>query len=133
LNHIVARCPGKADVEVLAVIPSGAEKQWIEAPLMQRARAIPGVRVRLDDGARESRRVGVETSGHVLLYDAEGRLRFSGGITPARGHVGDSAGSDAIISILNGERIAPGQAAMETDVFGCALSSGTIDKGKDSN
>jgi hypothetical protein len=133
LNHILARCPGKAAVQVFAVMPPGADLKWADAPLIQRAREIPGVQVKVDDRAQESRRLGVETSGHVLLYDAHGNLRFTGGITPSRGHVGDSAGSDAIISILNGEPQALGKAPTQTDVFGCALSSRTIDNGKDSN
>ncbi len=46
--------------------------------------------------------LGSSTSGQVLLYDPSGRLAFSGGITAARGHVGDNAGSDAIVGLVMG-------------------------------
>jgi hypothetical protein len=45
-------------------------------------------------------------------------LLFSGGITPARGHEGDSAGSDAIVELVKG-RI-PSNVIREP-VFGCTL------------
>ena len=70
-----------------------------------------------DADGREAKRFGVETSGQTLLYDANGRLIFSGGITGSRGHVGENAGELALISLING-----GQAERNaTSVFGCPL------------
>ena len=46
--------------------------------------------------------MGATTSGHVLLYDAGGVLRFAGGITDGRGHEGDNAGLDAALALLRG-------------------------------
>jgi hypothetical protein len=72
----------------------------------------------LDDvDGTEARRFGALTSGQVVVYDADGRLRFSGGITPARGHAGDNAGRSAIIALLEGAS----SASVETPVFGCSL------------
>ena len=51
------------------------------------------------------------------LYDAGGQLRFSGGITPARGHAGDNAGRSAIVALVESASSAP----VETPVFGCSL------------
>jgi len=65
----------------------------------------------------EARRFGVETSGQTLLYDAGGRLIFSGGITGSRGHAGDNAGEAALVALLTS-----GQADRRaTSVFGCPL------------
>ena len=46
-------------------------------------------------------RFGLVSSGHALLYDENGRLLFSGGLTNARGHAGNSVGRNAIVAILN--------------------------------
>jgi hypothetical protein len=45
----------------------------------------------------------VSTSGHVLLYDAGGRLTFSGGITASRGQRGDRYGRNAVLARIPGQ------------------------------
>ncbi len=78
---------------------------------------VQGLTVCYDDGASLSRRFGVLTSGHVLVYDQSGRLRYSGGITPARGHRGENFGRNAVLAALGGERAeCPG-----VPPFGCPL------------
>ena len=57
------------------------------------------------------------TSGQTLLFDRDGDLIFSGGITGGRGHSGDNAGRDAIVSLVES-----GESTLdETPVFGCSL------------
>jgi hypothetical protein len=116
LARLMARAPGAADVTVLLMAPTGVDPAWTRTALWQKATRL-GVNVRLDAGRAEANRFGVATSGEVLLYDVAGSLRFSGGITPARGHEGDSDGGDALASLLRGE--APKLAA--APVFGCPL------------
>jgi hypothetical protein len=70
-----------------------------------------------DEGGALSRRFGVLTSGHVLLYDRGGRLLFSGGITGARGHRGDNEGRRAVLARLLGEPVERSSAP----AFGCPL------------
>ena len=71
----------------------------------------------LDEGGVEASRFGAATSGQAILYDGDGRLVFSGGITAARGHFGDNAGSQALARLLiDGMPSRP-----HTPVFGCAL------------
>ena len=84
-----------------------------------RASAIRGgTTVRDDDGVEASRFRAV-TSGVTALYDAQGRLLFSGGLTSARGHEGDSFGVRRISSLLlDGKADRP-----DAPVFGCALRS----------
>jgi hypothetical protein len=91
--------------------------RWVQSDLWVTASSIPGVHVLRDVDGADARRFGAWTSGQTLLYDAQGRLRFSGGITDARGHEGDNAGRASLESILfHGET-----PAARTSVFGCGL------------
>jgi hypothetical protein len=83
------------------------------------ASALPNVTVLRDDDGVEAARFGAVTSGQTLLYDANGELIFSGGITGARGHAGDNAGRRALIALL--EHKEPFHRL--TSVFGCSLFS----------
>lgn len=120
LARILARCPGCADVYVLVGRPAGAPDAWWKTDLWDGAGALPGVVVVADDAGSEAGRFGARVSGTTLVYDAGGRLAWSGGITSARGHEGDSAGGAAVSAILAGG-VAPRAAV---PVFGCALTGG---------
>ncbi len=117
LDRLMARLEGRLVAHVLFVTPTDAPDGWERTDLWRSAAAIPGVDVVRDEGGAEARRFHSPTSGQVILYDAAGRLRFSGGITAARGHAGDNLGQSAIVELLEGS--AP--AATVTPVFGCAL------------
>jgi hypothetical protein len=79
--------------------------------------SIPGATVVFDKNGAEAKRFGARTSGQVYLYDAAGRLQFSGGITASRGHAGDNTGRQAVQDLLAGK-----PAHWDTHaVFGCAL------------
>lgn len=117
LALLMAGCQGRVQAQVLFIQPDGFSDEWGQTDLWRSAAAIPGVRVSLDAGGIEARRFHAQTSGQVLLYDAAGQLLFSGGITGSRGHSGDNAGRDAIVSLLT-------RGAAERDqalVFGCSL------------
>jgi hypothetical protein len=118
LQEILAREPDKAAVEIVFVKPDGAGRDWTTTSLRDQAEAIPGVRV-IDDDGTLARRLGAETSGYVVLYDASGKLLFSGGITPSRGHEGRNAGLDAICALLDGATKA--STGVQTPVYGCPL------------
>ena len=113
----MARCQGKLEAYVLFTKPAGLSADWEKTDLWRTAAAIPGVTVISDENSAEAKRFGAETSGQTLLFDGTGKLVFSGGLTAARGHFGDNAGVDAIVSLLGGET------AMRstTSVFGCTL------------
>ena len=117
LAQIVADTQGKLNAFVLFTKPSGAGADWDDTELRRSAAAIPGVRVVTDADGSEARRFGAETSGHTLLFDPNGALLFSGGITASRGHAGRNAGESAIIAAVNGEQ----SERARTPVFGCAL------------
>jgi hypothetical protein len=103
---------------VVASLPSNAPAEWRETSVLRRTSSLPGVETYWDVGGAESRRFGVTTSGAVKLYRADGRLLFSGGITPSRGHQGDSAGGDHLYALLTQASVVP---AESTPVFGCRL------------
>jgi len=80
---------------------------------------MPGVRLIVDHDGRETDRFGARVSGQTFLYDRDGRLRFSGGVTMSRGHVGANAGTEAIRDVMQGR-----PASATAAVFGCALPRG---------
>src|SRR5205085_5189699 len=77
------------------------ETQCRQSQLWRDAAAIDGVTCLVDSTAIASRIFGARTSGQVFLYDQNGALRFSGGITPSRDHRGNNAGIDAITGFLD--------------------------------
>ncbi len=118
LDRLLAHVDGRADVHVVLWHPDAGDAVSVETSLADLAATIPHVQVQWDGGGREAARFGVATSGEVLLYDGSARLRFAGGITGARGHMGDNAGSDALLLHLT----ASSEGAASSPVFGCELS-----------
>jgi hypothetical protein len=117
LAEIMARGQGRMDAYVLLFKPKQSGADWDDTALRRRAAAIPGVKLLSDVDGAEARRFGAETSGHTLLFDRDGHLLFSGGITQSRGHDGENAGERAIVSMVNNQ---PAGRA-RTFVFGCSL------------
>jgi hypothetical protein len=128
LSILMTRLQGKATAIVYFVRPANFPNAWEKTELWHNAEAIPGVSVFSDVGGVEARRFGAQASGQTILYDAGGRLQFSGGITGSRGHSGDNAGRTAIISLVS-----TGSSQTDrTSVFGCSLHDPTTraDKGE---
>jgi hypothetical protein len=119
LERTMARSDGRLDAFVVFVGPYENPPGTGLLDLRAMARAIPGVRV-VEDAA-EAQIFGARTSGQVYLYDAQGALRFRGGLTAARGHEGGSVGGDAIHSFLVSAPVVAVASAQASDVFGCAL------------
>ena len=130
------RCPcSRASLAELATLASRlGDRVSVRAVLLQLDRArgpgngpdieadladVPRLTIWRDPGGEEARRFGISTSGHVLLYDRGGRLIFSGGITPARGHRGDNRGREAVLAAILG----PAGESTESPVFGCPLAT----------
>ena len=119
LARLLTQCGDRPVAIVVFLQPDGVDVAWVRDALWRRSFEIPQVRAVIDPGGREQARFGVHTSGHVLLYDREGILVFSGGITAARGHEGANAGAAAIADWYR-----HGTADVsETPVFGCSLST----------
>src|SRR6266566_874219 len=105
LEHLVARAKNQCEAAVFFYEPNGGSEAWSSTALIHEARSIPGVRVILDPDGNVARRFGVETSGHTLVYGADGKLLFTGGITSSRGHLGDNAGFAAVLEIITNHSI----------------------------
>jgi hypothetical protein len=117
LGALLGEVGDSADADVVFVRPDGIADDWIESDLWHTALRMPGVTVVADRGGRETERFGALTSGTLLLYDGSGRLRFSGGVTSARGHVGDNPGRRRVVALIK-----QGKADKPTSpVFGCDL------------
>jgi hypothetical protein len=117
LIALMTHTRGLASVYVVFSAPPTASESWTHSSSWNYAASIPDVRVVLDKDSREAERFGVLASGHVLLYGTDGTLRFGGGITPARGRVGDNAGRAALAALQTGQR----PARTRTPLFGCLL------------
>src|SRR5262249_25379719 len=94
-TQVANRAKGKVNLCLVFVKPAGSDKDWEKTDLWTQGNATPGCTVLTDQAGSEAQKFGVKTSGHVLLYDPAGQLRFSGGLTSARGQPGPSAGLEA--------------------------------------
>src|SRR5205823_12162921 len=99
--------------------PRDTGDDWRQTDTCRNAAQILGVTVVSDVDGQEAERFGAETSGHAFLFDPNGRLLFSGGITASRGHSGDNAGESSIVSLIDNHSASRAR----TFVFGCAFKA----------
>ncbi|HVR83414.1 MAG TPA: RedB protein [Planctomycetota bacterium] len=117
LADLVARSPVPIRGYVLFLRPTDLASSWAHTELWDQASKIPGFLPLEDVDGREARLLGATTSGHVLYFDGQGSLRYSGGITSARGSRGESAGKNSLLALLT-----YGKTPLDrTPVFGCPL------------
>jgi hypothetical protein len=120
LAQIVEKAPHSMQTYVLVYRPSDAKAGWENTDVYRAASGLRRTRVVIDDDGAEAKRFGGFTSGQTFLYDADGHLRFTGGVTSLRGHAGMNRGRADVI------RIANSAATNGTHpVFGCAINSRT--------
>ncbi len=117
LAEALARAGSLPKTYVVFLKPASMPDGWEKTDLWRKAASLPNTTVMRDDDGREAERFGAATSGQTMLFDANGRLLFSGGITGARGHAGDNAGRASLVALLNRR---PNPHA-STNVFGCSL------------
>lgn len=109
-------CP--FDVKVLVFDPTNREQDWTQTLLLAEAKRLPHTDIVFDTDGKQAQRLGAFTSGHVLLFDADRNLVFSGGITPSRGHIGNCDGFSYLSQwILGGST--SGQKTAAT--YGCPI------------
>ena len=119
LSKLMTEAQGRLSARVLFIKPVDFSNDWVETDSWKNASAIPGVEVRLDDEGREADLFNAQTSGITLLYDANGTLRFQGGITASRGHEGDNRGRASIIDFVTKDEAK----SADTFVYGCPLKN----------
>ena len=117
LAVMMTRLHDSVSADVVFVRPQGVPDDWDDTDLRRSAAAIPGVAVVTDLNEVEADLFRAQVSGQTMLYNAAGKLEFSGGITASRGHSGDNIGRSSIVSFVT-----TGSADhTRTPVFGCAL------------
>jgi hypothetical protein len=115
LNIVMNRAQGRVAGYIVFDIPAGPPAGFLPREFWRAAGQIPGVIPVLDEGGVEAARFGAMTSGHLVLYDPEGRLQFLGGITESRGHAGDNMGRRMVLQRID----SPTRTTFRRGVFGC--------------
>lgn len=87
-------------VYAIFVAPKGVPQDFVDGPLYKYCSQIEGLKIVQDRDAVEANKFAARTSGQIYIYDQSGKLQFNGGITPGRGHEGDSLGFDRCREIL---------------------------------
>lgn len=106
-------------LEIVPVIfrPIHGDATWLQTESTERL-SLVAQRPLVDDvDSQLARQFGVRVSGHCLLYDGDGKLRFSGGITASRGHEGRCRPLSALTKALEGHPIAQ----TKWPVYGCQM------------
>lgn len=117
LERLQREVPGGFATRVVFYEPEGADASWRGTDLWARAQRLLDAAAIPDPGGVIASGAGARVSGCVALFDRDGGLRFWGGITPARGHEGESVGLASLRAILRGEA----GAVREASVYGCGL------------
>src|SRR6185437_2675834 len=115
LEALAAQANGKFEATVSFYEPDSKADTWQNTANFNSASSIPGVRVVFDKNGQLANQFGAQTSGHTVLYSASGKLLFSGGITGSRGHLGDNAGFESVLKLIN----VAGASPVRTKAFGC--------------
>ena len=105
---------------VVVYRPADFKAGWEKTDVYEAASHLQRARIVLDTDGHEARLFGGFTSGQTYLYDRDGKLRFTGGITSLRGHAGVNRGSMDIVDIVHA-RAREGT----HPVFGCAIVTTT--------
>jgi hypothetical protein len=123
LNHLLTVCPNREAITLIFYKPRSEADSWVQTSLWKTAQSLPGVRMLIDPGGDLAGQFGAFTSGQSDLFDPNGRLLFTGGITGSRGHVGDNPGLDAVVSLIDHPDQSGVKLPVKTRVFGCAIRS----------
>ena len=116
LERIIEMSGPSLQTYVLVYRPSDFKAGWEKTETFEAAKHLQRARVIVDPDGREARLFGGFTSGQTFLYDGDGALRFSGGVTSLRGHAGVNRGSMDVVDIVHAK------ARQGTHpVFGCAI------------
>jgi len=119
LQRVVAKSGGAIHPRIVFSLPVGAAEDWRHSELRDSAGRVPGAVLIVDIDGSEASQFGAVISGTTLLYDANGKLMFQGGITAGRGHQGDNAGEGAVVKLLRDQ----GRSCTEMPTYGCPIQS----------
>lgn len=117
LNRLLVKCKVPVKSWLLFYRPANSGPDWSRSDTWKSASLIANATVVDDPGGEQAELFGAETSGEVLLYGPDGRLRFHGGITDSRGQEGDNTGEDSIVRIINTNS----NETATSNFFGCSI------------
>ena len=116
LERIIEMSDPSLQTYVLVYRPADFQAGWEKTETFEAAKHLQRAHVIVDPDGAEAKLFGGFTSGQTFLYDREGALRFSGGVTSLRGHAGVNRGSMDVVDIVHAK------ARQGTHpVFGCAI------------
>jgi hypothetical protein len=116
LERIVEMSDPSLQTYMLVYRPSDFRSGWEKTETFEAATRVQRAHVLIDTDGHEARLFGGFISGQTFLYDPQGTLRFSGGITSLRGHAGVNRGSMDVVDIVHA-KVKQGT----HPVFGCAI------------
>ncbi len=118
LKSVLSRAPQAYQLTVVMYCPEEKPESWTEGVNERLARRLGPRKWVVDSGELFSRN-HILDSGHVLCFDRNQELRFSGGVTVSRPHEGPNQARLALARILDGGP----QAKVHFPVFGCSIHS----------
>jgi len=117
IARLMADLDARTSCHLIFQQPVSQPDDWHETRLWHTARQIPGLEIHVDTDCRESVLFRASVSGEIHVYDAQGQLRFRGGVTPSRGHEGPNPGQLAIRDVILHGR----SSLMTCHAYGCLL------------
>jgi hypothetical protein len=118
LAALLTRVPHETRAYVVITGSARTQASAAGSEAFRLASSIDRVRVVADTDGREAELFRARTSGTTIVYDGSGGLAFHGGITGARGHVGDNLGRALALAAFEADR----EGGHQSDVFGCAIA-----------
>lgn len=116
LSKLMAHIEDQINLNIVFYKPEKYDHNWVKTSLYFRAKKLTES-VTIDVNKQEIHLFKPKTSGQAYLYDRNGSLVYSGGLTASRGHEGDNLGSQRIRDfILKGKDV-----DKKFLVFGCSL------------
>jgi hypothetical protein len=110
------------EIFIVFLLPDLTTAEWERTDTWTAATRVPHAELLTDTMGTEAARFGAETSGQVLLYNAEGDLTFAGGITGSRGHEGDNPALREVLALVDSHP----PRLRQSSVYGCPLSDGAF-------
>lgn len=130
LAGLITACGNKMEAIVFFLSPEAMPKDWEKTDIWHHASSLNCVKVIPDLNGLHARLFNSHTSGQTALYDKEGKLVFSGGITSARGRIGNNQGVKIITSLVNRDSqnidVPEKMPESATLVFGCPLHNADL-------
>ncbi len=107
------------DVKTYVVFtqPAGRSPAWVKNDLWDKATKMKGITPIIDGGGNEASIFKATTSGHTILFNSKGSQVYAGGLTAARGHVGEAVGQSIIKQWVSKRLDNP----LFSKVFGCNI------------